>query len=126
MLFPVVAHVRISLGRTLNCLDEDKLSCTFRAGGPPRVAFGAIGAVAMSRNSVERAEQDGLTALSLMQEALRLLDQWGGALEAGADLDSAICRLRDRLEPIEAARMTPTESETADVDPVHIPRAQNG
>ena len=57
----------------------------------------------MRKISVESAEQDGLAALSLMEGALRLLDRSGGALEAGADLDSAICRLREFLGPLAPA-----------------------
>ena len=73
-------------------------------GGHWGVASSAIGAVAMRQISVDHAEQhDGLAALSLMEEALRLLDRCGGALEAGADLDSAICRLRDYLGPLAAS-----------------------
>lgn len=36
-------------------------------------------------------------ALALMEEALSLLDRWGGAIAVGAQLDLAICRLRSHL-----------------------------
>lgn len=44
----------------------------------------------------EVADQ-GIAALELMERALALLDQRGGAQRAGIDLDLAICRLREIL-----------------------------
>lgn len=44
-----------------------------------------------------RLQEDGQTALSLMEQALGLLDSCDSALDVGAHLDLAICRLRDHL-----------------------------
>jgi hypothetical protein len=45
-----------------------------------------------------RLEDEGRTALRLMEEALERLDRWGSGIDAGAHLDLAICRLRERLQ----------------------------
>ena len=80
----------------------------------------------MSKIFVDRAkQQDGLAALSLMEEALRLLDQCGAALEAGADLDSAICRLRDFLDTL-ATSDHEAAAAAMQTDQAHIARAQKG
>jgi hypothetical protein len=60
----------------------------------------------MRKISVDCVDQDGLAALALMEEALALLDRSGCSLEAGAELDLAICRLRTALGP-----PAPVESE---------------
>jgi hypothetical protein len=49
----------------------------------------------------EQVVQERLAALSLMQEALELLDRSGCTLELGAHLDLAICRLQASLGPFE-------------------------
>jgi hypothetical protein len=49
-----------------------------------------------------KLEQDIRAALSLMEQALAVLDRCDDGLDAGAHLDLAICRLRDVLE-IDAA-----------------------
>ena len=54
----------------------------------------------MKKISIDCAGREGLAALALMEEALALLDRSGCSMEAGADLDLAICRLRSALEPL--------------------------
>jgi hypothetical protein len=48
-------------------------------------------------------EREGAAALSLMEQALGLLDRCETGLEVGAHLDLAICRLRELLSPGSAA-----------------------
>jgi hypothetical protein len=43
-------------------------------------------------------ENEGVTALAYMEQALQLLDGCKGAMDVGGHLDLAICRLRDILE----------------------------
>ena len=54
----------------------------------------------MKKISIDCAGQEGLAALAHMEEALALLDRCGCSMEAGADLDLAICRLRTALGPL--------------------------
>lgn len=59
-----------------------------------------LGAVAMRKYSTNCFEQDGVEALSLMEEALAILDRTESNLDVGAHLDLAICRLREVLGPL--------------------------
>jgi hypothetical protein len=52
----------------------------------------------MGQAASDRVNADGASALSLMEEALGLLDRCDAAPEIGAHLDLAICRLRENLE----------------------------
>ena len=51
----------------------------------------------MSKTVSNQAETNGTAALSLMEKALALLDGADFPGEVGADLDHAICRLREIL-----------------------------
>lgn len=53
--------------------------------------------VAMNQSNKGTLEKEGLEALSHMEEALRLLDGCEATTSVGAQLDHAICRLRDVL-----------------------------
>ena len=65
----------------------------------------ALGAVAMCEPSSGRLAIEGATALSLMEEALALLDRCDDqAMEVGAHLDLAICRLRQIMGAAAAGR----------------------
>ena len=54
--------------------------------------------MAMSNMGANRVSDEIARALSLMEQALALLDSAEIAPEAGADLDHAICRLRNLLD----------------------------
>lgn len=58
---------------------------------------------------------EGLAALTLMQEALDLLDRCSGAAAVGAHLDLAICRLRELINEDDA---TGTSAATARITPI--------
>jgi len=65
----------------------------------------ALGAAAMCEPSSGRLAIEGAAALSLMEEALVLLDRCDDhAMEVGAHLDLAICRLRARMGAAAADR----------------------
>lgn len=76
----------------------------------------------MGNAASDRVNADGASALSLMEEALGLLDRCDAAPEIGAHLDLAICRLREILgigateadehsgRPQDEARPKPTDS----------------
>jgi hypothetical protein len=51
----------------------------------------------MGKAASDQFSVDGAAALSLMEQALALLDRCDAALEIGAHLDLAICRLREIL-----------------------------
>lgn len=51
----------------------------------------------MTEEAIGSLDGKGAAALSLMHEALTLLDQCKGTSEVGAHLDLAICRLRDLI-----------------------------
>jgi hypothetical protein len=51
----------------------------------------------MDRSRSGTLEDEGAAALTLMQEALVLLDRCNDATAVGAHLDLAICRLRDMI-----------------------------
>ncbi|HEV2594707.1 MAG TPA: hypothetical protein VGU01_05850 [Sphingomicrobium sp.] len=51
----------------------------------------------MSEPGVGSLQQEGAAALDLMVRALELLDNCDGAMDVGAHLDLAICRLRDAI-----------------------------
>ena len=53
----------------------------------------------MSKTSSEQQKNDGLQALTFLEEALHLLDRCGVPEEIGAWVDLAINRLRDALPP---------------------------
>lgn len=55
------------------------------------------------------AEDDEMAALALMEKALALLDRCDSLSEIGAQLDLALCRLRDRL-----GITTPWQADVAD------------
>ena len=55
------------------------------------------GAVAMGKSMRSELEGNAAAALSLMEQALALLDREDFALDVGAHLDLAICRLREIL-----------------------------
>lgn len=80
------------------------------------IAFepGPLGAVAMRKLRSDCSDQDGLAALSLMEQAQALLDRSDSFLEAGPHLDLAICRLRDALAMVTLA------------EPAHCAASQNG
>jgi hypothetical protein len=67
--------------------------------------------------SKSRAEDEAARALSLMEQALALLDQAEFAPQAGADLDHAICRLRDALENRRSSGEFLTDSPFPDAHP---------
>jgi hypothetical protein len=54
-----------------------------------------------------------LSALSSMEEALRLLDEADCSADIGAHLDLAICRLRDML-PKDLTALTPPRAEPSE------------
>jgi hypothetical protein len=66
--------------------------------------------MAMNKGVPAQAGDHGGAALSLMEEALALLDRGDVAPDVGAHLDLAICRLRDILG-IETGR-GPGQAET--------------
>lgn len=51
----------------------------------------------MNEPGVGSLQQEGAAALDLMERALELLDNCDGAIDVGAHLDLAICRLRDAI-----------------------------
>ena len=51
----------------------------------------------MAKTDNGEAVNNGAAALTLMEQALALLDEWGFALDVGAQLDLAMCRLRSYL-----------------------------
>jgi hypothetical protein len=51
----------------------------------------------MSESQAGTLEHEGASALGLMEQALELLDRCDGAIDVGAHLDLAICRLRDAI-----------------------------
>jgi len=52
----------------------------------------------MGKEGADGSRSQAVSALALMEQALGLLDEADFAHEAGADLDLAICRLRNALE----------------------------
>lgn len=52
----------------------------------------------MGENRRGSLEREGMAALTLMSQALQLLDTFEQSVEAGAHLDLAISRLRDALK----------------------------
>lgn len=52
----------------------------------------------MSEPAIGSLQQEGAAALDLMVRALELLDNCDGAMDVGAHLDLAICRLRDAIQ----------------------------
>ena len=53
--------------------------------------------VRMAANEAGKLHTEGVAALARMEEALELLDRCDGATEVGAQLDLAICRLRNLI-----------------------------
>ena len=52
----------------------------------------------MSEPGVGSLHEEGAQALGLMERALELLDRCDAAMDVGAHLDLAICRLREAIE----------------------------
>jgi hypothetical protein len=66
----------------------------------------------MSESQAATLEHEGAAALALMEQALELLDRCDGAIDVGAHLDLAICRLREAINDAGAA-----DSSASWVDP---------
>jgi hypothetical protein len=66
-------------------------------------------------------EEEGRAALTLMEQALELLDRCGTSLDAGAHLDLAICRLRERLQPGSGGMPDTDLSTCQQIDPEPLP-----
>ncbi|HEU4697420.1 MAG TPA: hypothetical protein VFR92_10720 [Sphingomicrobium sp.] len=82
----------------------------------------AIGGSGMRNFSVDCAGQDGLEALALMEDALAVLDRSGFSLEAGAELDLAICRLRAALGPLAPVEREDVPAPALQAQPVRAVR----
>ena len=78
-------------------IERAELWCTSSAVAALYWPLRHAGAVAMSKSMRSELEGNALAALSLMEEALALLDRDDFALDVGAHLDLAICRLREVL-----------------------------
>ena len=76
----------------------------------------------MKKISIDCAGQEGLAALAHMEEALALLDRSGCSMEAGADLDLAICRLRNALGPLAAVERKDMPAPALEARPLRAAR----
>jgi hypothetical protein len=75
----------------------------------------------MDNGKPGQVEEEGRAALTLMEQALELLDRCGTGLDAGAHLDLAICRLRDRLRSRSAENTDAALSTGQQFDPKVVP-----
>jgi len=65
----------------------------------------------MSEPVAGTLQEEGVAALNLMERALELLDRCDAAMDVGAHLDLAICRLREAIHSEEPSRNRPPPGE---------------
>lgn len=66
----------------------------------------------MSEAARGSLRDEGAAALNLMERALELLDRCDGAMDVGAHLDLAICRLREEIHGAEPPSSCGPQGET--------------
>jgi hypothetical protein len=93
-------------------------------GARKRSSRAAYGGFDMVNARPGRLQEDGQKALLLMEQALQLLDRCDPALDVGAHLDLAICRLRERLQPGSGA-LEVYEAASEWSDPKSVPSSGN-